>query len=138
MTLKNAVDLPKIENMFNGLTRPLMNYMTHFQIRLSNLIVKMKCQTVHLQSLFQLEVMVLLNLMKMMSQVYQSLIQREHPPSISFVELDDAPVANNSASVTNSYNPDEPNLNIYDKASKFGNTNLAVYAEQTKSPVNWT
>ncbi len=67
----------------------------------------MKLQTVHLQSLFQREEMVLLNLMKTISHSYQSLLQWEHP-HIHFVELDDPPVAYDCASVANSFNPDEP------------------------------
>ncbi len=42
-----------------------------------------------------------------MIQSNQSMIQREHP-HIAFVELDNAPVASDSASVAYYYNPDEP------------------------------
>ncbi len=52
--------------------------------------------------------MVLLNPMKMMCQCYQSMLQMEHPTNIPYVELDDAPVASDSASVADPYNPDEP------------------------------
>ncbi len=55
--------------------------------------------------------------------------------NISFVELDDTPVAFDSASFADFYNHDEPDLNIYAKAKKFGNTNLVVYTELTKFPV---
>ncbi len=73
--LKNPIALMKIMNKSSGLMRPLMTHLTHIQIWLSSLIMKVKLQTVHLKSLFQREKMMLLNLIMMF---FQSMLQREH------------------------------------------------------------
>ncbi len=71
-------------------------------IEQSDVIVKL--QTTHLQSLFQME--------EMMMQDDVSIVPinapEGSPPNIPYVEEDDAPVASDSASVADSHNPVEP------------------------------
>ncbi len=122
-------------NESNGLTRLLMTHLTNIQIWLRSLVLTVKIQPVHLQLLFQREEMVLLNLIKMMSQSFQSMIQRDPPPSYLLLtwmmlllpllvpQLKIPTILMNLI------------LNFYAKSSKFENANLVVYAEPTKLPV---
>ncbi len=131
-TVKNAVAWLKIVNQSNGLIRPLMNHLTHFPISLRSLIVTVKLQTIRPHSFFQREETMLLNLIKMMSQLYQPMLQREHPPtyllliwimlllSLIMLQLPNPTILMNVI------------LNIYAKASKSRNANLAIYIELTK------
>ncbi len=95
----------------------------------------MKPQTVHLQSFFQMEEMVLLNMMKGMSQLYHSMLQRENPPTyilLHWMMLLLSLIVPHLLIPTIVMNLI---LNIYAKARKFGNASLVVYKELTNLPV---
>ncbi len=50
--------------------------------------------------------MVLLNLMNLLSQSFQPMLNRDNPNK-PVVDLDDVPIASDTVSVADSYNPDE-------------------------------
>ncbi len=79
-----------------------MNLLTHFQIWLSSLIVAEILQTVQSQSSLQREEIVLLNLIILINA------PEGVPHNLTYVELDDAPVASDNVSIADSYNFDEP------------------------------
>ncbi len=64
-----------------------------------------------------------------MSRFYQSMLQSD-TPRIPFIELDDASFVTNNASVAKLQILMNLILNIYIKASKFGNTNFVVNIKQ--------
>ncbi len=79
--------------------------------------------------------MVLLNQMKMTSKLYQSIHQREHLPTypmLNWMTLLLPLIVLQFLILTILMNLI---LNTYTKASKFGNTNLVMYIEPTKSPL---
>ncbi len=136
VSLKNAVALLKIIKESSGLIKHLMTLLTNFPIRLSNLIVTVKLQTVHLQSLFQREEMPLLDRMKMMSQLYHSMLQmREHPLTFHLLNLMMLQLLLMLLLLLIPTPPMNLIPSIYTKASKLGNANLAVSVELTNSPV---
>ncbi len=64
-----------------------------------------------------------------MSQSFQTIL-KSGTPKIPFVDLDDAPVAFDSALVFDLYNHGEPNP---EQSSKSGNTNQVIYIELTNT-----
>ncbi len=70
--------------------------------------------------------------MWMMIQSYGPMLQREHPPNIPCVELDDTLIPSDIASVADSQILMSLILNIYVKERKFGNVSHIIYLAPTK------
>ncbi len=132
-TLKNVVTLLKIVHKSSGWIRPLMNHLTHFQISLRSLTVTVKVKIVHLQTLIQREKMVLFNLIKIVSQLYGLMLQRDCLQHTFCWMILLLPLILLQLLIHTS--PMNLILNIYVKASKYGNSNLVIYIEPTKLPV---